>query len=118
MHCRGQHRTLVVWTNRQVRCILARVKLQFALKLPIEFRRAGTDLWLSGYTENMSATAVLFRSAGWIEPESHIEMVFRMVGAEPCRVVCSGTVIRVDLPETANAPPVISATIDQYSFVR
>jgi len=98
--------------------MLARVRMQFTLKLPMEFRRAGSDLWLSGYTENMGANQVLFRSAGWVEPESRIEMVFRMPVTHPCSLICSGTVVRIDLPESANILPAISATIDQYSFVR
>jgi len=92
--------------------------MQFALNLPVEFRPVGSDLWLSGYTENMGASGVLFRAAEWIEPERRIEMVFRMPVSHPCNLVCTGTVLRVDLPATAGALPVISATIDQYSFVR
>jgi hypothetical protein len=92
--------------------------MQFALKLPLEFRRAGTQMWLSGITENMASTAVQFRSAAWIEPESRIEMVFRMPVADPCRLVCSGIVVRVDPPQAAGTLPAISATIEEYSFVR
>ena len=45
-------------------------------------------------------------------------MVFRMPVADPCDLVCTGTVLRIDFPVTTAALPVISATIEQYSFVR
>jgi len=98
--------------------MLPRVKLQFTLNLPLEFRRVGADLWQSGYTEQMGSSGVLFRAAEPIEPHSHIEMVFRMPVADPCNLVCMGTVLRVDLPSQAGMLPAISATIDRYSFVR
>ena len=91
---------------------------EFDLSLPIEFRRVGGDIWLSGYTEKMGSAGVLFRAREWIEPQSPIEMVFRMPVSDPCDLVCSGKVLRVELPSTAGALPVISATIDRYSFVR
>ena len=92
--------------------------MQFTLNLPVEFRRAGAALWCSGYTEEMGSSAVLFRAAEWIEPQSEIEMVFRMPVADPCNLVCKGTVLRVDLPSKAGMLSAISATIDHYSFVR
>ena len=106
------------WTPSLARGILTPVNMQFALNLPIEFRRLGADFWLSGYTENMGSGGVLFRAAEWVEPQRRIEMVFRMPVSVPCNLVCTGTVLRVELPSTAGALPVISATIDRYSFVR
>jgi hypothetical protein len=94
------------------------VKLQFALNLPLEFRRMGADSWLSGYTEKMGSSGVVFRAAQMIEPKTRIEMVFRMPVSDPCNLVCTGTVLRVDLPGTSGTLPAISATIEQYSFVR
>jgi len=84
----------------------------------MEFRRAGTEHWLHGYTENMGSSGVLFRSVELIEPQSRIEMIFRMPVADPCNLVCMGTVIRVEMPTAAGMLPTISATIDRYSFVR
>jgi hypothetical protein len=92
--------------------------MQFTLNLPLEFRRVGADFWQSGYTEKMGSSGVLFRSVELIEPHSQIEMVFRMPVSDPCNLVCTGTVLRVDLPSKAGLLPVISATIDRYSFVR
>jgi len=94
------------------------VKLQFALNLQLEFRRMGAGMWLSGYTEQVGSYGVQIRAAEWIEPQTRIEMVFRMPVADPCNLVCTGTVIRVEWPHSAGTYPVISATIDQYSFVR
>ncbi len=98
--------------------MLPRVKLQFALNLPLEFRRVGAELWQSGYTEKMGSSGVLFRAVELVEPQSQIEMVFRMPVSDPCSLVCTGTVLRVDLPPKAGMLPAISATIDRYSFVR
>jgi hypothetical protein len=94
------------------------VKPQFALKLPFEFRRVGDEMWLSGYTEEIGANAVQFRAVECVEPQCRIEMIFRMPVSDPCDLVCAGTVLRVDLPSTSDGLPVISATIDRYSFVR
>ena len=91
---------------------------QFALNLPVEFRRVGADVWFSGYTEQMGASGVSFRSAEFLEPQSRIEMVFRMPVSDPCDLVCMGTVLHVHLPRNAGILPVISASIDGYSFVR
>jgi hypothetical protein len=91
---------------------------EFDLSLPIEFRRVGGDVWFSGYTEKLGSAGVLFRSREWIEPQSQIEIVFRMPVSDPCNLICSGRVLRVDLPSTVGILPVISATIDRYSFVR
>ena len=94
------------------------MELPFTLKLPVEFRRVGSSRWLMGYTEDMSSCAVRFRAGEWIEPKSRIEMVFRMPAADPCNLVCHGVVLRVDLPAQAGLLPTISATIDEYTFVR
>ena len=91
---------------------------RFTLNLPIEFRRVGTELWFSGYTENMGSCGVLFRAGDWPEPQSQIEMVFRMPVTDPCKLICRGTVLRVELPASTGTLPAIAATIDHYSFVR
>src|SRR5215470_17685447 len=89
----------------------ARVKMQFDMNLPMEFRRQGSDLWLAGYTQRIGASNVLLRAAEWIEPQSRIEMIFRMPVSDPCDLVCAGLVLRVDLPSAAGTLPTISATI-------
>lgn len=94
------------------------MELRFTLKLPVEFRRVGTGRWLMGYTEDMSSSGVLFRAGEWVEPKSRIEMVFRMPAAKPCNLVCTGVVLRVELPAEAGLLPTIAATIDDYTFLR
>lgn len=94
------------------------MELRFALKLPVEFRRIGSDRWLMGYTEDMSSAHVLFRAGEWIQPSSRIEMVFRMPAADPCDLICNGVVLRVDLPEQSGLLPTIAATIEDYKFSR
>jgi hypothetical protein len=94
------------------------VELRFALKLPVEFRRIGSDRWLMGYTEDMSSASVLFRAGEWVQPSSRIEMVFRMPASDPCDLICNGVVLRVDLPEQSGLLPTIAATIEDYKFSR
>ena len=94
------------------------VELSFGLKLPVEFRRVGTRRWLMGYTEDLGSCGVRFRAGEWVEPSSRIEMVFRMPAADPCNLICTGVVLRVDLPSQGGLLPTIAATIDKYSFVR
>jgi hypothetical protein len=94
------------------------VESTFPLKLPVEFRRIGSRRWLTGYTENMSSCSVRFRACEWIQPKSRIEMVFRMPVGDPCNLLCTGVVLRVDLPGQAGLLPTIAASIDEYSFVR
>ena len=71
-----------------------------------------------GYTEDMGSAGVLFRAGEWVEPKSKIEMVFRMPSADPCDLICSGVVLRVELPRQSGLLPTISATIDDYRFLR
>ena len=71
-----------------------------------------------GYTEDMGSGSVRFRAGEWVEPDSRIEMVFRMPVGDPCNLVCTGVVLRVDLPNEAGLLPTIAATIDKYRFVR
>jgi hypothetical protein len=94
------------------------VEVRFPLKLPVEFRRFGSERWLMGYTEDMGSAGVLFRAGEWIEPKSKIEMVFRMPAADPCDLICNGTVLRVELPAQSGLLPSIAATIEDYKFVR
>jgi hypothetical protein len=94
------------------------VELSFDLKMPVEFRRVGARRWSMGYTEDMGSYRVRFRSGEWVEPNSRIEMVFRMPAADPCNLVCTGVVLRVDLPSQSGLLPTIAATIDEYRFER
>jgi hypothetical protein len=91
---------------------------RFAVKLAVEFRQIGSDHWVTGYTENMSAGGVLFRTGEHIDPNSRIEMVFRMPVPSPCNLVCTGVVLRVEQPAQAGMLAAIAATIDHYSLVR
>jgi hypothetical protein len=98
--------------------ILTAVNLRFAVKIPVEFREAGSKRWLMGYTEDMGSTGVLFRAGEWVQPSSKIEMIFRLPVQNPCDLVCKGVVLRVDLPAHAGLLPTIAATIENYKFVR
>jgi hypothetical protein len=92
--------------------------MQFDMNWALEYRRVNTNVWITGHTEQMSSTNVLFRAAECIEPESHIEMVFRMPVADPCDLICTGIIQRVDLPSKTGSLPAITASIEHYRFVR
>ena len=92
--------------------------MNFAVKIPVEFRLVGSKRWLMGYTEDMGSANVLFRAGEWLRPRSRIEMVFHMPAADPCDLVCKGVVVRVDMPSQAGLLPTIAAIIEDYKFVR
>ena len=94
------------------------MNLRFAVKIPVEFRRVGSKRWLMGYTEDMGSAGVLFRAGEWLQPSSKIEMIFRMPVQDSCDLVCKGVVLCVDMPAQAGLLPTISATIENYRFVR
>ena len=71
-----------------------------------------------GYTEDMGSCGVRFRAGEWVEPNSRIEMVFRMPAADPCNLICKGVVLSVDMPAQAGLLPTIAATIEDYRFIR
>ena len=68
-------------------------------EVPVEFRVAGTDEWLSGVTENISRSGVLFRSSISLEEQAKLELKFEMpkelTGETPAVVICQATVRRV-----------------------
>jgi hypothetical protein len=90
--------------------------MRFDLKLDLEFRPIGGDVWLSGSTESMDSNHVLFRSAAQVESETEIEMVFRMPVPDPCNLECRGRVTSVEA--SPHAGDIITASIDHYRFVR
>ena len=66
----------------------------------------------------MGSAGVLFRAGEWVQPNSKIEMVFRMPATDPCDLICNGIVLRVELLQQAGLLPTIAATIEDYKFIR
>jgi hypothetical protein len=98
--------------------MLTRVKMQFAMNLALKYRLLDNDVWLPGLTVEMGSSAVLFQTADCPAPESPIEMVFHLPVPDPCDLICTGTVLRVDLPSQPGALSAIAASIERYAFVR
>src|SRR5262245_15555600 len=115
---RPRHRTFGRFYSGRSGSIITAVELRFALKLPVEFRRIGSDRSLVGYTEDMGSARVLLRAGEWVQPTTRIEMVFRRPAADPCDLICNGVVLRVELPEQPGLLPTIAATIEDYKFSR
>src|SRR5215475_13572588 len=93
----SRHRTFGGFSSGRSSSIITVVELRFALKLLVEFRWIGSDRWLMGYIEDMSSAHVLFRAGEWIQLSSRIEMVFWMLVADSCDLICNGVVLCVDL---------------------
>lgn len=93
-------------------------------RVSVLFRAAGSDEWTEGETENISRSGLLFRSSSPLEVGSHLELIFEMpqelTGDDDARVVCEGSLLRVDaLPPTRkNQQPsfLMACTIAGYKF--
>jgi len=87
------------------------------------FRVDGGE-WLEGTTENISRSGLLFRSLSPLELGSSLELIFEMphelTGEDDARVVCEGSLVRVE-PIPANRKQkqssfLMACTITHYKF--
>jgi hypothetical protein len=93
-------------------------------RVSVLFRVPGSELWIEGVTENISRSGLLFRSPSPLEAGSGIELIFEMphelTGDEDSRVLCEGTLVRVEpVPATRTnkqASFLIACSIAQYRF--
>jgi hypothetical protein len=84
-------------------------------------RRVGQEEWLTGRSENISRTGVLFRVEQLIDVGAPVEMSLdlRQVTAVPsAEIVCHGRVVRVVPPDDAHPLPAVAASIADFDFVR
>jgi hypothetical protein len=89
------------------------------------FRIPGSDGWSEGTTENISHSGLLFRSSSPIEVGSSMELILEMppelTGLDHARVLCEGSLLRVEAAATSrkNKQPsfLMACTITQYRFV-
>jgi PilZ domain len=92
--------------------------------VPVLFRVPGNGEWVEGVTENISRSGLLFRSTSPVEVGSSLEFILAMprelTGEEDARVVCIGSLLRVEpvAPTRKQQPPsfLLACTIAQYSF--
>ena len=94
---------------------------RFRMHLPLRYRSSESDAWLSGTTENVSATGVLFVVDQIKEAGTPIEMTLLMpkeiLGRFTSRVICHGRVVRTVVP-TKGGQLAMAATIASYRFAR
>lgn len=107
--------TKTAWTPRERR---------LRHRVCVLFRVAGSDEWIEGVTENISRSGLLFRTSIPLEVGSCIELILEMphdlTGDADARVVCEGSLVRVEVvPATRNKKQssfLLACTITQYKF--
>jgi len=70
--------------SRQREAMNDRAKRQ-ELKVPLRYRVAGQENWLSGETVNVSETGILFASNDLLEVDSRLEITFQTSGKPELR---------------------------------
>jgi hypothetical protein len=94
-------------------------------RVPVQFRLPGSEPWSEGITENISRSGLLFRSANSLEIGSSLELIFEMprelTGDADARVVCEGTLVRIEaVPATRSnkqASYLMACSIQQCRFI-
>jgi PilZ domain len=94
-------------------------------RVSVLFRIPGSDDWIEGVTENVSHSGLLFRSSSPLEVGSSMELILEMprelTGDGAARVVCEGSLVRVEpVPPTRKREQssfLMACTITQYKFV-
>lgn len=95
-------------------------------RVPVLFCIPGTNEWMEGVTENISRSGLLFRASSPLEVGSSLELIFEMprevTGDHDGRVVCEGSLLRVEAvpPTRKNQQPsfLLACSIAQYQFAR
>ena len=90
----------------------------------VMFRIPGSDEWIEGVTENISHSGLLFRSASPLEVGSNMELILEMphelTGHDHARVLCEGSLLRVEaVPATRKNKQssfLMASTITKYRF--
>jgi hypothetical protein len=95
---------------------------RYAVQMPLRCRPVGHAQWLTGSTENISRTGVLFRSEQRMDVDTKLEIILDMrhlTMVEGSEIACSGRVVRIVAGDAALQPSsAIAATIEQYDFLR
>ena len=95
-----------------------RAKQRFPVQLPIVITGVPTGGEIQGLTRDVSANGFFFYTKGWPSGLSAIafKMIFpvELTGTESARVVCKGTVVRVEVGLQARTG--VAVTIESYTF--
>jgi hypothetical protein len=92
-------------------------------QVPVLFRIPCSEEWSTGVTENISRSGLLFRASSPLEIGSGLELMFEMpnelTGDGDARVVCDGSLVRVEAVPAARkkqASYLMACAIAQYRF--
>ncbi len=93
-------------------------------QVPVLFRLSGSEEWIEGTTENISRSGMLFRSFTPLEVGSGIELKLEMpreiTGEDNARVVCEGTLLRIEhVPATRTKKQfsfLMACAVQEYKF--
>jgi PilZ domain len=92
-------------------------------QVPVLYRVPGSEEWLEGVTENISRSGLLFRASNPLEVGSAIELAFEMphevTGDNDARVICEGSLVRVETAATRDKKHsafLMACAIKQYRF--
>ena len=95
---------------------------RFALHFPVYYRLPESSTWFEGRTENISQSGLLFRGACPLGVESPVELqlevVARIEGEAPAKVVCKGEVVRVEQSRVLHVPTALAVAIKDYRLMR
>jgi len=94
-------------------------------EVPVQFHERGGAEWIDGTSVNISRSGLLFCSASPLETGTSLELILEMpaelTGDKPARVICEGTLVRVEaIPSPHRAKDTefrMACAITDYKFV-
>jgi hypothetical protein len=94
--------------------------MRYSMPLHLQYRQSANASWVSGRTENISASGVLFVVDEVLAVNTLITMTLVMpaelVGGAGASVTCVGKVVRV-LPPARHGRPAMAASITKYRLL-
>jgi len=109
--------TATILTGKKIPPFRAR---RFNLHLPLRYRLLGEQRWLSGTTENISRSGLLFQAEEMLQPNAQLEINLvlpaEIAGLAATEVVCRGEVVRTVGVPGKGVSPALAAKILQYRF--
>ncbi len=97
---------------------------RFAIHIPVRYRLPRSPEWFEAYTENVSRSGVLFRTARTFEPTTALDLRLELPPVENGErvrgeVVCKGEVVRMDRPDDGDGiPSGVAVAIHRYRMTQ
>ena len=94
---------------------------RFKLHLPLSITRAGAErVALTGLTDNISSSGVLFTTEGEPEIGGPIEYIITLnsEGAQAVNLRCIGKILRSEAQNQVSRGCQVAVTLERYEFVR